>query len=266
MPWINKQIIQSATKVLSVTAKNTTGSAISVGKVVYITGSQGSMATIALSDKDMEATSSKTFWLVSKNVANNGTVEIITKGKYKFNGLDTTALTEGTSLWLWDDGNLLQSPPAEPAHTVFIGYLEIKGNNSTIIVDIQNWYELNELHGVEIANEQDGQALVYEASTGLWKNQAIETWWITSWTFQVDFWNNTNNNYSIEVIVPETNILTNSKPAVQYYDPNSRDSDESEFINFVTSIVSVTNWVWFTVQITDNEEWAEWIYNFSYQF
>lgn len=58
------------------------------------------MATIALSDKDMEATSSKTFGLVSKNVADNGTVEIIIKGKYKFNGLDTSSFTEGTALWL----------------------------------------------------------------------------------------------------------------------------------------------------------------------
>lgn len=104
-----------------------------------------------------------------------------------------------------------------------------------------------------------------------WINkQIIQTggwgWWITSWTFQVDFWNNTTNIYTQEVIVPDTNITTNSKPVVQYYDSNSRDADESEFINFVTGIVSVTNWVGFTVQITDMEEWAEWIYNFSYQF
>ena len=79
---------------LSVSAKNTTGSAIPVGKVVYITGSQGSMATIALADKDSEATSSKTFGLLATSVNNNGTVNIIIKGKYKFNGLDTNSLTE----------------------------------------------------------------------------------------------------------------------------------------------------------------------------
>lgn len=104
-----------------------------------------------------------------------------------------------------------------------------------------------------------------------WNNkQTIQVggWWvwIVSWTFQVDFWNNTTNIYTKEVIVAETDITTNSKPVVQYYDSNSRDADESEFVNFVTWIVSVTNGVWFTVQITDMEEWAEWIYNFSYQF
>lgn len=70
----------------------------------------------------------------------------------------------------------MQAPPADPAHAVFIGYLEIKGTNSTIIVDIQNGYELTELHGVEITNEQDGQVLQYEASTGLWKNKIKESW------------------------------------------------------------------------------------------
>lgn len=105
-----------------------------------------------------------------------------------------------------------------------------------------------------------------------WNNkQTIQVpwngWWtINSWTFNVDFWNNTTNIYTKEVIVAETDITTNSKPVVQYYDSNSRDADESEFVNFVTWIVSVTNGVWFTVQITDMEEWAEWIYNFSYQF
>ena len=67
-----------------------------------------------------------------------------------------------------------------------------------------------------------------------WNNkQTIQVggWWawIVSWTFQVDFWNNTTNIYTQEVIVAETDIITNSKPVVQYYDSNSRDADESEF-------------------------------------
>ena len=154
---------------LSVTAKNTTGSAIPVGKAVYITGSQGSLATIALADNDGDPTSSKTFGLTAKNVADNGTVEIIMKGKYKFNGLNTNAFTEGTSLWLGDDGNLLQAPPVTPKHAVFIGYLEIKGNNSTIIVDVQNGFELGELHDVLISSPVDNEVLTYES--GLWKNK-----------------------------------------------------------------------------------------------
>lgn len=57
-----------------------------------------------------------------------------------------------------------------------------------------------------------------------WTNKQTiirNTWWwggwITSWTFEVDFWNNTTNIYTQEVIVPEATITTNSKPVVQYY-------------------------------------------------
>lgn len=165
--WYNTQ---PSAKFLTVQAKNTTGSTISGGSVVYITGSQGSLATIALADKDTEATSSKTFGIVSKDIADNEAVEIIIKGKYKFNGLDTSSFTEGTGLWLGDDGGLLQAPPAKPAHTVFIGWLEIKGNNSTIIVDVQNGYELDELHNVSITSPLNSQSLIYNSTTSLWEN------------------------------------------------------------------------------------------------
>lgn len=45
---------------LQVQGKNNT-TPKTVGKVVYVTGSQGGNATFALADKDSEATSSKTF-------------------------------------------------------------------------------------------------------------------------------------------------------------------------------------------------------------
>lgn len=176
---INKQVIETKNQYLSIQWKNNTGSSLSVWSVVYITGSQWWNVTFALADKDTEATSSKTFGLLSKNVWVNGFVNIVTKGKYKFNGLDTSAFTEWGALWLGDSGWLVQAPPAEPAHSVFIGWLEIKGTNSTIIVDIQNWYELGELHGVEITNVQDWQVLQYNASTELWENKNSTGWWVS---------------------------------------------------------------------------------------
>jgi hypothetical protein len=76
-------------------------------------------------------------------------------------------------LWLGDDGNLTQTIPIDPDHAVFIGWLEIKGHNSTIIVDVQNGYELNELHDVLLTNAQDGEVLQREG--GLWKNKSQST-------------------------------------------------------------------------------------------
>ena len=167
---INKQIIQTKNQYLSIQGKNNTGGDLTVGKVVYVTGSQWGNATFALADKDSEATSSKTFWLLSKNVTTNWTVAIVTKGRYKFNGLDTSSFTEWGALWLWDDGNLVQTRPTQPAHSVFIGWLIIKGSNSTIDIDIQNWFELQELHDVSISTPTNGQVLQYNSTTWLWEN------------------------------------------------------------------------------------------------
>jgi hypothetical protein len=169
-------------KYLSIQAKNTTGSTQSVGKVVYVTGSQGGNATFALADKSQEATSSKTFGLLGSNVTDNAIVSVITKGRYKFNGLDTSSFTEGGALWLGTNGDLTQTKPVAPDHAVFIGWLIIKGTNSTIDIDIQNGYELEELHDVLITNPQEGQFLQREGA--LWKNKYTWDYLVTNWSVE----------------------------------------------------------------------------------
>lgn len=68
------------------------------------------------------------------------------------------------------------TPPAEPAHSVFIGTVaRAHPTQGRIVLAIQNGYELNELHGVQISNDQDGDVLQYEASSGLWKNKSQQT-------------------------------------------------------------------------------------------
>jgi hypothetical protein len=64
--------------------------------------------------------------------------------------------------------------PSAPNHAVFIGIVTRKqSNNGRILVAIQNGYELQELHNVSITTPTDGQALIYEAASGLWKNITI---------------------------------------------------------------------------------------------
>jgi hypothetical protein len=45
----------------------------------------------------------------------------------------------------------------------------------TILVAVQNGYELHELHDVALASEADNDLLVYELSTDLWKNKSFAT-------------------------------------------------------------------------------------------
>jgi hypothetical protein len=152
--------------------KNDTGSSIPKGSVVYINGAQGQRPTIALSDADMESTSSKTFGFTAENIADEAEGFVITEGILR--GVNTNGLTEGGSLWLSSTaGGFTQTIPIQPSHSVFLGYV-IKANASSgeIFVKIQNGYELEELHNVLITSASVQQALVYD-SDGLWKNEYI---------------------------------------------------------------------------------------------
>lgn len=152
--------------------KNATGSSIAKGKVIYINGAQGQRPTIALADADLEATSSKTFGVTAETIADGAEGYVATFGVLR--GVNTAGLTEGGAIWLSQTaGNFTQTIPAEPAHAVFIGYaVKAHASSGEIFVNIQNGYELTELHGVIIEESlADNEVLAYDSSSGLWKNQ-----------------------------------------------------------------------------------------------
>ena len=155
-----------------ITVKNNTGSTISKGTVVYINGAQGQMPTVALADADTEATSSKTFGFAAESIANDAEGFVVTEGVLR--GVNTSGFTEGGSIWLSSTaGQYTQTIPAEPAHSVFLGYaVKAHASAGEVIVKIQNGYELTELHGVIIEETlADNEVLAYDTSTSLWKNQ-----------------------------------------------------------------------------------------------
>lgn len=153
---------------------NGTGSQINKGSVVYISGAQGQRPSISLADADAEATSSKTFGIVAENIANGAEGFVATFGVVP--GLNTSGFTAGQSLWLSSTaGQLTNSMPVSPSHAVFIGYcLHVNESSGRIFVNPQNGYELEELHNVLITDPSNGQGLVYESATGLWKNQNVD--------------------------------------------------------------------------------------------
>lgn len=168
----NDGVVDSAEKeVLDV--RNTSGSTIAKGSVVYIGGATGQLPTILLADADTEATSSKTIGLTLDAISNNSNGIIITSGL--FHDLDTSAFNDGDSLWLSSTagGMVANTPPAEPAHSVYIGRVAYAHpTQGKIVVAIQNGYELDELHGVEITSPLQGDVLTYNSSTGLWVNSS----------------------------------------------------------------------------------------------
>lgn len=155
-----------------VLVKNATGSSIPKGSVVYINGAAGQRPTIALSDADTEATSSKTLGLTAETIADTAEGFVTTFGVQR--GINTLGMTEGAAVWLSSTaGAYTTTIPAEPAHSVFIGYVvKASATAGEIFVNPQNGYELNELHGVSIdGTPADNEVLAYDTTSGLWINQ-----------------------------------------------------------------------------------------------
>jgi hypothetical protein len=163
-----------STTVLGTTAKNTTGSTIPSGSVVYFSGASGNLPTLALSQANSEPTSSKTVGITATSIANNANGEVITSGLVT--GLDTSAFAAGLTLWLSPTvaGGFTTTQPIAPNHSVLIGFLTRSHPTAgTIEIRIQNGSVIEDLHDVLVSSISNAQVLMYEASTLLWKNHTL---------------------------------------------------------------------------------------------
>jgi predicted heme/steroid binding protein len=155
------------------------GVALTKGQAVYVTGADGTNMIVGLASNASEATSSKTLGLIAQDLNVNGKGFVITEGL--LSGLNTMAAgVEGDPVWLGTDGNLiygLGSKPYAPAHLVFIGIVTRKNaNNGEIFIKVQNGFELQEIHNVQITSTpSDNTVLAYETSTSLYKMKSIPT-------------------------------------------------------------------------------------------
>jgi hypothetical protein len=154
------------------------GVAINKGQAVYVTGADGTNIIVGLASNTTEATSSKTLGLLNATVAVNGFADVVQIGKLA--GLNTSAATVGDAVWLGTNGNLiygLANKPYAPAHLVFIGVVtRVNANNGEIFVTVQNGFELNEIHDVDLKTNVpvNGEILGYNGT--LWINKTIAGW------------------------------------------------------------------------------------------
>jgi len=172
-PLIGGSIVTNTTT-LKCLVRNITGATIPKKSAVYINGASGNRPTINYSQANSESTSSKTFGLTESDILHNGVGYVVVEGQ--LNNVDTSMFTEGQLLWLSPTvpGGLTTTKPSAPNHMVFIGYVvRAHPTEGTIEVKIQNGFELEELHNVSAQSPNDGDVLVYDGATQLWKNQAI---------------------------------------------------------------------------------------------
>jgi hypothetical protein len=154
------------------------GVSIFKGQAVYVTGADGTNMVVGLASCLAESTSSKTMGLVNANVAANGFVDVVTEGL--LSGLNTSSAEPGDPVWLGTNGNLrfgLSTKPSAPNHLVFIGIVtRVNANNGEIFVKVQNGFELDELHDVDLKSTApiNGHLLGYNGT--LWVNKTIAGW------------------------------------------------------------------------------------------
>jgi hypothetical protein len=154
------------------------GVAINKGQAVYVTSADGTNMIVGLASNASEATSSKTMGLLDATVAINGFANVVTEGLLA--GLNTVGANAGDPVWLGTSGNLiygLLNKPYAPAHLVFIGIVtRVNANNGEIFVKVQNGFELNEIHDVDLKTTTpiNGHILGFDGT--LWVNKTIAGW------------------------------------------------------------------------------------------
>jgi len=185
-----------------VEVRNQSGSTIHKGKVIYISGSTGNKPLISLAQANAESTSARTFGVVSADIADNADGTVVVLGSITTLDTRTTATNPFTTDTLVDGDRLYLSPtdagyvtnvkPYAPNHMVYIGtVIRTSPTNGYIEYQIQNGFELEELHNVQIsATPSNGQVLGYESSTNLWKPTTVLSG--SGVANQVTFWNGTN--------------------------------------------------------------------------
>ena len=158
-------------KNLEVYVRNQTGATLTAGTIVYINGATGNRPTVTKAQANNDANSAQTFGFVKTSIANNGFGFVIVRGELE--NVDTSALTEGVQLYLSPTtaGTWTTTKPSAPQHLVYVGIcVRAHPTQGVILVAVQNGYELNELHDVQITSPTNGQVLKYNSSTSLWYN------------------------------------------------------------------------------------------------
>ena len=151
--------------------KNQSGVTMYKGQAVYSSGSSGDNKLVKLASSNTEQASSKTFGVVESDVIpNGGHGYIITFGV--LSGFNTDNLNEGSSIYLSSTpGELTTTKPQAPLHLVTIGVcIRKQQNNGSIFVKIQNGFEFDELHDVQIIDPENKASLYYNSSQSLWRD------------------------------------------------------------------------------------------------
>lgn len=177
--------LTTADKMVTV-GRNSTGSTLYAGTIIYISGSTGNRPNYVKAQANSEATSAGTFGVIVADIANNsdgnaliiGTLDNLDTRAVATHPFTTDTLVDGDTLYLSPTiaGYVTRVKPSAPNHIVYIGkVIRTHPNLGTIVYRIQNGYELNEIHDVQITSVANNDIIQYDSATLLWKNTPLVT-------------------------------------------------------------------------------------------
>ena len=170
----NSQWIDNYATQVKLQVKNSTGSTINKGAVVYISGASGANALISLALANADSTSATTVGFLESTLATGDSGLVIVTGVIA--GIDTSTATEGDPVWLSGTtaGGVvygIANKPQAPTHIVYLGTVtRAHATVGEIQVHISNGWELDELHDVQITSKANNDILQYNSTAGVWKN------------------------------------------------------------------------------------------------
>lgn len=154
--------------------KHADNTGLTEGKVVYIVGADGTNKTVRYALATADATSATTFGLMAESATGGNKGFCTTFGLVR--NLNTTNLTEGDIVWLSADtaGAMTAVRPTAPKHGVMIGFCVRKhATQGAIFVQVQNGYELNELHDVFVPSPINNQVLTWDNIDKRWEAKTV---------------------------------------------------------------------------------------------
>lgn len=193
---------------LVVKVKNNTNTTINKGKLVRISGGLGNNPTIATASWENDNNSANTLGMLMTTLVHNDFGYVLLNGVLL--GVNTNTFSAGQTLYLSSSGDYTNIKPVAPKHIVRIGEVVRVGNSDvgSVFINVQNGYELDELHDVLITSASNGDLVTWDSENSLWKNTKI-----------------LSGSYTVSGTLTASNVSS-----INYYVQNTSSSDQSVYI------------------------------------
>jgi len=151
--------------------RNSTGSTMPKGTVVYINGVSGNTPTIERAIATSDQSSAFTIGMTAESIANNGTGWLCTFGE--ISGINLSSFTAGDTLYLSgvSAGLYTNQRVYAPFHYVRVGTVVKATTDGSLVVNVINGFETDELHDVSITSLASGHIL--QSNGSLWQNRSL---------------------------------------------------------------------------------------------